>query len=63
MCFPPRSTVSLDLARSSSFGTIGVQCNGIKNRRGGTALAFVLYMAKLVKEPKERPFQAPLIAG
>jgi hypothetical protein len=63
MRFLSRSPVSLDLAKSSSFDTFRVQRDGIRNRRGGTVPALVLYMAELIESPKERPFQAPLIAG
>jgi hypothetical protein len=55
MC-PSAPPVSLDLAESSSFDTFRVQCGDIQNRRGGTVLAFVLYMAQLIEGPKERTF-------
>ena len=50
-------------AESPSFCIACGQRNGIRNGGRGTIPASVLLPAKLVKVPKERPFQAPLVAG
>ena len=48
---------------NSSLGTSRVQRDGIQNRGRGTIPAIVLYLAKLVEGPKERPLKARLVAG
>jgi|SRR6516162_6614280 len=50
-------------AESPSLGIVCVQRNGIRNPGCRTISALVLYLAKLVESPKERPLKARLVAS